>query len=133
MDICPETSKTCYYDANYCNKIYAYSWTNSIRKNILTDTFYFLPDPDPDPDCNSCLHPLARCLPSCSDYEFPTATSFSRLTNAGKVHLPERIGGRGRAGHLGVVARPPEYSNDTYVRDNLAVLHIYFRWQGIYQ
>ena len=29
------------------------------------------------------------------------------------------------------MARHPEYSNDSYVRDNLAVLHIYFRWQGI--
>ena len=31
-----------------------------------------------------------RCLPSCSDYEFPTAASFSKVTNAEMLHLPSR-------------------------------------------
>lgn len=57
-----------------------------------------------------------QCLPSCSDYEFPTAASFSKLTNAEMLHLPSRI-----------IDAHPEYSNDSYVVDNLLVLHIYFR------
>jgi len=57
-----------------------------------------------------------QCLPSCSDYEFPTAASFSKVTNAEMLHLPSRI-----------IDAHPEYSNDSYVVDNLLVLHIYFR------
>jgi len=59
-----------------------------------------------------------QCLPSCSDYEFPTAASFSKITSAKMLHLPARI-----------VDLHPEYSNDSYVVDNLLVLHIYFRFR----
>ena len=56
------------------------------------------------------------CLPSCTDYEFPMQTSFSAITDAKKLHLPARL----ENGH-------PEFKNDTFVRQKIAVAHFYFQ------
>ena len=57
-----------------------------------------------------------ECLPSCTSYEFPAQTSSSKITSAAKLHLPERI-----------KKKFPHMDNDSFVQDNVAILHVYFR------
>ena len=57
-----------------------------------------------------------ECLPSCTAYEFPAQTSSSKITTAAKLHLPARI-----------TDKYPQLRNDSFVQENIAVLHVYFR------
>ena len=67
-----------------------------------------VPEGYEDADC--------KCLPACTDYEFPAQTSFSSITEAKQLHLSDYV----------TEARP-ELKEDSYVASNMAVLHIYFR------
>merc|ERR1719412_2804961 len=71
------------------------------------DDDYTVPEGYEDADC--------KCLPACTDYEFPAQTSFSSITEAKQLHLPDYV----------TEARP-ELKEDSYVASNMAVLHIYF-------
>ena len=57
-----------------------------------------------------------ECLPSCTAYEFPAQTSSSKITTAAKLHLPARI-----------THKFPQLKNDSFVQDNIAILHVHFR------
>ena len=57
-----------------------------------------------------------QCLPSCTDFEFPALTSFSKITAADMLLLPGKI-----------KETQPHLSNSSFVTDNVAVLHVYFR------
>ena len=57
-----------------------------------------------------------HCLPSCTDYEYPAQSSYSKITTAGMLHLPARI-----------TEKNDQFANSSFVTNNVAVLHVYFR------
>ena len=58
-----------------------------------------------------------KCLPPCTDYKFPAQASFSKISSAAKVHLPSRI-----------TDKFPQLVNDSFVQQNLAIVHVYFKY-----
>ena len=66
-------------------------------------------------DAEHDSHRECHCLPSCADFEFPHMASMSRLNSGKMLHIDEDI----------VEARP-HYKNETYVKRNLALVHVYF-------
>ena len=56
-----------------------------------------------------------ECLPPCTDYEFPAQASSSKISSAAKLHLPSRI-----------TDKFPQLENDTFVQQNIAIVHVYF-------
>ncbi len=78
------------------------------------------------------------CLPACTEMEFPHETSVSRLHKASLINVPlEKKGGEAivrRCKNLLTVVllactleTHPEYNNDSYVENNLSLMHIYFK------
>ena len=60
--------------------------------------------------------PDCKCLPLCTEIEYPHETSFGKVNSADMLDLPEHI-----------LATNPQYSNNSYVKENVSVLHIYFK------
>ena len=76
-----------------------------------------------------------QCLPSCSNIEYPHDYSAAKLGRYNLLHIPHEKEGEWKI-YKFVSLRDqeynphpeghPEFQNDTYVSNNLAVMHIYF-------
>ena len=75
-----------------------------------------------------------QCLPGCTNIEYPHEYSNVKLSRYDLLHIPKEKEGNGACA---ILHRPtssldifsdshPEFKNDSFVHDNMAVLHIYF-------
>ena len=75
-----------------------------------------------------------QCLPGCSNIEYPHEYSNVKLSRYELLHIPKEKDGN-KACNFVLLAgcwlilfsdSHPEFKNDSFVHDNMAVLHIYF-------
>ena len=57
-----------------------------------------------------------ECLPACTEIHYPHETSISSVKYADMLHLDHDL-----------LVEKPKYKNDTYINENLAIVHVYFK------